>query len=66
MITHLEVHCTIEEINGIRLYLTNYVTKYKEKAQKMLKEIPNQERYSIISVTLSSSKKRKTHGTKHY
>ena len=57
---HLEVYCTMEEINKIRLFFTNKVTKYKKKAQNMMKEIPNQEKRSMISVTLSSLKKEKS------
>ena len=67
MTSHLEGHYTIEEINDIRLYFTNKVTKLKKKAaQKRLKEIPNQYKHLIISVTLPSSKKRKTNGMKNY
>ena len=34
MTNHLEGHCTIEEINEIRLYLTNKVTKCKKNTRK--------------------------------
>ena len=57
MTSHLKGHCTMKETNGIRLYFTNNVTNYKNKAQKMLKGIPNQEKRSIISVTIPLSKK---------
>ena len=34
MTSHLEGHCTIEEINKVRLYFTNKVTEYKKKHKK--------------------------------
>ena len=56
----------MEEINRIRLLLTNKITKYEKKAKNMMREIPNQEKRPIISVTSPSSKNIKTQGTKHY
>ena len=35
MISHLEGHCTIEEINEIRLYSTNKVTQYKKSTRNI-------------------------------
>ena len=34
MTSHVEGHCTIKEINKIRLYFTTKVTKYKKKDKK--------------------------------
>ena len=64
--SHLEDRSTIEEINKIRLYFTNMIIGYKMKAQEVLKEIPNNGKHLMISVTFLSSKQRKTHEKKYF
>ena len=66
MTSHLEGHCTIEDINEIRSYFTNKITELKRKVQQLLKNTQNQDKHSMISVNLSTSKIRKIYGTKHY
>ena len=63
---HLEGHCTVDDINEIRAYLNNKIAKAKKKAADKLKLSNIEDKSEFISVTLPSSKKKKTHGTKHY
>ena len=66
MTSHLEGNLTNEVISEIRLFFTNIVTQSKKKTKESMKGCSNMDKHSIVSVTLPSSKRRKTHGTKHY
>ena len=57
MTTHLEGYYAMEDMKEIGFYFTNKIIEYKKKAQSLLKEIANQEKYSMISVTLPFKKK---------
>ena len=63
---HLEGHSTHEHINELRSYLSNQIVEAKKRAADSLKLSNIEDKSEFILVTLSSSKKRKTHGTKHY
>ena len=66
MTSHLEGNWTNEVISEIRLFFTKIVTESKKKTKESMKGCSNMDKHSIVSVTLPSSKRRKTHGTKHY
>ena len=66
MTNHLEGHCTVDDINEIREYLNNKIVKAKKRAADKLNLSNIEGTGEFISVTLPSSKKIKTHGTKHY
>ena len=59
MTAHPEGHCIIEDINDIGSYVTKRMTESKRKTQNLLKTSPNQDKRSMISVALPSSKIRK-------
>ena len=66
MTNHLEGHCTVDDINEIRAYLNNKIVEAKKRAVDNLKLSNIEGTGEFISLTLPSSKKKKTHGTKHY
>ena len=65
MTNHMEGHCTSEDIMKVRNFFTDMTIESKNKAASVLKYTENNDS-EYVSVTLPSSKKRKTHGTKHY
>ena len=66
MINHLEVHCTMDDINKIRRYLNDKIIKVKKRAANNLNLSSIEGTDEFISVTLPSFKKKKMHGTKYY
>ena len=66
MTSHLEGNWTNELISKIRCFFTKIVTESKKKNKDSMTGCSNMDKHSIVSVTLPSSKRRKTHGTKHY
>ena len=66
MTNHLEGHCTVDDINEIREYLSNKIVEAKKRAADKMNLSNIEAPGEFISVTLPSSKKLKTHGTKHY
>ena len=65
MINHIEDHCCLEDIMEVREIFTKKILESKNKAASVLLDSNNDDS-KYVSVTLPSSKKRKTHGTKHY
>ena len=63
---HLKGHCITDNIYEIRAYLNNKIVEAKQRAADNLKLSSIEGTREFISVTLPSSKKKKTHGTKHY
>ena len=66
MTNHLEGHCTVDDINEIRECLNNKIVEAKKRAADNLNLSSIEEIGEFIFVTLPSSKKKKTHGKKHY
>ena len=62
---HTEDHCCLEDVMEVRKFFTKKFIESKNKAASVLTDSNNDDS-EYISVTLPSSKKRKTHGTKHY
>ena len=62
---HMEGHCSLEDITRVRDFFTDMTVESKNKAASSLKCTKDNDS-EYVSVTLPSSKKRKTHGTKHY
>ena len=60
---HMEDHCCLEDIMEIRKFFTKKIMESKNKAASILK-VSNNNDSKYVSVTLPSSKKRKTHGIK--
>ena len=66
MTNHLEGHCTVDDINEIRVNLNNKIVEAKKRVADKLNLSNIEGTGEFISVTLPSSKKLKTHSTKHY
>ena len=65
MTNHMEDHCDLEDIMEVRKFFNKKILESKNKAVSVLTDSNNDDS-EYLSVTLPSSKKRKTHGTKHY
>ena len=65
MTNHMEGHCSLEDITRVRDFFTDMTIESKNKAASLL-NYTDENGSEYVSVTLPSSKKRKTHGTKHY
>ena len=61
----MEDHCCLEDIMEVRGFFTKKIIESKNEAASVLKASIN-DHSEYVSVTLPSSKKRKTHGTKIY
>ena len=62
MTNHMEDHCCLENIMKVREFFTKKILESKNKAVSILLDSSNDDS-EYVSVTLPSSKKRKTHGT---
>ena len=65
MTNHMEDHYCLEDIIEVKEFFTKKIVESKNKAASVLLDSNNDDS-EYVSVTLPSSKKRKTHGTKHY
>ena len=65
MTNYMEDHSCLEDIMKLREFFTKKIVESKNKAASVLTDSNNNDS-KYVSVTLPSSKKRKTHGTKDY
>ena len=65
MTNHMENHCCLEYIMEVRELSTKKIIESKNKTASVLTDSNNDDS-EYVSVTLPSSKKRKTHGRKYY
>ena len=64
MTNHMEQNCSLEDIMEVRVFFNRKIIEAKKKAASVLID-SNNNHSEYISVIIPSSKKRKTHGTKH-